>query len=111
MDQQAGVSPLRAVSRHRPPHGAAGRFSGDNHAQNRPFYRCRHSWSVGPPGPRPAALGVRVRQRSQNQWLPIQELQAKVEALGYKVQKAKLAKTLRRVYTIDKNGRPGRTLR
>ena len=40
----------------------------------------------------------------QNQWLPMQQLQAKVEALGYKVQKAKLKNACGEIYTIDKNG-------
>jgi hypothetical protein len=40
----------------------------------------------------------------QAQWLPMPELQAKVEALGYKVQKAKLKKACGELYTVDKNG-------
>jgi len=36
------------------------------------------------------SLGRPCTSAPQSQWLPIQELQAKVEALGYKVQKAKL---------------------
>ncbi len=34
----------------------------------------------------------------------MQELQAKVEALGYKVQKAKLKNACGEIYTIDKAG-------
>lgn len=40
----------------------------------------------------------------QTQWLPMQELQAKVEALGYTVRKAKLKNACGELYTIDKTG-------
>ena len=73
------------------------------HAQDRHFHRCRR----GPrrcryrPGRQPRAT---LYSAPQSQWLPIQELQAKVEALGYKVQKAKLKNACGELYTIDKNG-------
>lgn len=38
------------------------------------------------------------------QWLPMQQLQTKVEAQGYKVQKAKLKNACGEFYTLDKNG-------
>ena len=50
------------------------------------------------------SLGRPCTSAPQSQWLPIQELQAKVEALGYKVQKAKLKNACGELYTIDKNG-------
>lgn len=58
------------------------------------------------------ALGATSAQASslgrtsapESQWLPIQQLQAKVEALGYKVQKSKVAKACGESYTLDKNG-------
>jgi hypothetical protein len=34
----------------------------------------------------------------------MQDLQAKVEALGYRVQKAKLTKSCGEFYTLDNNG-------
>jgi hypothetical protein len=40
----------------------------------------------------------------QNQWLSIEELQRKVEAQGYKVQKAKLKAACGELYATDKNG-------
>lgn len=40
----------------------------------------------------------------KSQWLPISQLLAKVEAQGYKVQKAKLKKSCGEIYTLDKNG-------
>ncbi len=40
----------------------------------------------------------------ESQWLPLQTLQSKVEALGYKVQKAKLKRACGEIYTIDRNG-------
>ena len=50
------------------------------------------------------SLGRPCTSAPQSQWLPIQELQAMVEALGYKVQKAKLKNACGELYTIDKNG-------
>jgi len=40
----------------------------------------------------------------QNQWLSIDALQSKVEALGYKVQKAKLKNACGELYTLDQSG-------
>ncbi|KAB2882061.1 MAG: PepSY domain-containing protein [Pseudorhodoplanes sp.] len=40
----------------------------------------------------------------ESQWLPMNVLQAKVEALGYKVRKTKLKAACGEIYTIDKNG-------
>ena len=85
MDQQAAVSTIRAVSRHRPPHGAAGPMTGDHPCARSPFLPLPPQSSAALPPPRP-------------------ELQAKVEALGYKVQKAKLKTACGELYTIDKNG-------
>jgi hypothetical protein len=50
------------------------------------------------------SLGRPCTSAPQSQWLPMQELQAKVEALGYRVQKAKLKNACGEIYTIDKNG-------
>jgi hypothetical protein len=50
------------------------------------------------------SLGRPCTAAPQNQWLPMQALQAKVEALGYKVKKAKLKAACGEIYTIDKNG-------
>lgn len=50
------------------------------------------------------SLGRPCTSAPQSQWLPIQALEAKVEALGYKVQKAKLKAACGEIYTIDKNG-------
>jgi len=48
------------------------------------------------------SLGKPCTSAPEAQWLPMQQLQAKVEAQGYKVQKAKLA--CGELYTLDKNG-------
>jgi hypothetical protein len=40
----------------------------------------------------------------ETQWLSMQALQSKVEAQGYKVQKAKLKKACGEFYTLDKTG-------
>ncbi len=50
------------------------------------------------------SLGRPCTAAPASQWLSINELQAKVEAEGYKVQKAKLKKACGELYTIDKNG-------
>jgi hypothetical protein len=50
------------------------------------------------------SLGRPCTAAPQSQWLPMQALQAKVEALGYKVQKAKLKAACGELYTIDKSG-------
>lgn len=50
------------------------------------------------------SLGRPCTSAPQSQWLSMQALQAKVEALGYKVQKAKLKAACGEIYTIDKTG-------
>lgn len=50
------------------------------------------------------SLGRPCTSAPQNQWLSMQALQAKVEALGYKVQKAKLKAACGELYTIDQAG-------
>lgn len=50
------------------------------------------------------SLGRPCTAAPESQWLPLQQLQAKVEAQGYKVQKAKLKKACGELYTIDKTG-------
>jgi hypothetical protein len=50
------------------------------------------------------SLGRPCTAAPQNQWLSIEALQNKVEALGYKVQKAKLKNACGELYTLDKNG-------
>jgi len=50
------------------------------------------------------SLGRPCTAAPESQWLSMQALQAKVEALGYKVQKAKLKAACGEMYTIDKTG-------
>lgn len=50
------------------------------------------------------SLGRPCTTAPQNQWLPLDALRTKVEALGYKVQKAKLKSACGEMYTLDKNG-------
>jgi hypothetical protein len=50
------------------------------------------------------SLGRPCTAAPQSEWLPMAALQSKVEALGYKVQKAKLSKGCGELYTIDKSG-------
>ena len=51
-----------------------------------------------------SSLGKPCTSAAEAQWLPMQQLQAKVEAQGYKVQKAKLKNACGELYTLDKNG-------
>lgn len=48
------------------------------------------------------SLGRPCTSAPESQWLSMQALQSKVEALGYKVQKAKLKAACGEIYTIDK---------
>jgi hypothetical protein len=50
------------------------------------------------------SLGKPCTAAPQNQWLSLEVLQSKVEALGYKVQKAKLKNACGELYTLDKSG-------
>ncbi len=50
------------------------------------------------------SLGKPCTAAPQNQWLSLEALQGKVEALGYKVQKAKLKNACGELYTLDKGG-------
>jgi hypothetical protein len=49
-------------------------------------------------------LGHPCTTAPQTQWLSLEALQTKVEALGYKVQKAKLKNACGEIYALDKNG-------
>ena len=50
------------------------------------------------------SLGRPCTSAPESQWLSIEELQAKVEGLGYTVKKAKLKNACGELYAIDKNG-------
>jgi hypothetical protein len=50
------------------------------------------------------SLGRPCTSVAQNQWLSIAALQAKVEALGYKVQKAELKNACGELYALDNSG-------
>jgi hypothetical protein len=50
------------------------------------------------------SLGKPCTAAAQSQWLSLEVLQSKVEALGYKVQKAKLKNACGELYTLDKSG-------
>lgn len=51
------------------------------------------------------SLGRPCTAAPQSQWLSIDALQAKVEAQGYKVRKAKLKKACGEMYSLDKTGK------
>ena len=50
------------------------------------------------------SLGRPCTTAPENQWLPMQQLQAKVEAMGYKVQKGKLKNACGELYALDTDG-------
>lgn len=50
------------------------------------------------------SLGRPCTNAPQAQWLRLEQLQAKVEALGYTVQKAKLKNQCGEIYARDKTG-------
>lgn len=49
-------------------------------------------------------LGRPCTTAPQSEWLSLDTLRGKVEALGYKVQKAKIAAACGEIYARDKNG-------
>lgn len=51
-----------------------------------------------------SSLGRPCTSAPTSQWLSLDALKAKVEAQGYKVQKAKLEKACGEIYVRDKNG-------
>ena len=53
---------------------------------------------------RAESLGRPCTTAPESQWLPLEALKAKVEAQGYKVQKAKLKAACGEIYALDKNG-------
>ena len=50
------------------------------------------------------SLGRPCTTAPQTQWLSLEALQSKIEALGYKVQKAKLKNACGEIYALDKTG-------
>jgi len=50
------------------------------------------------------SLGRPCTSAPQSQWLSIDELKAKAEAQGYKVQKAKLKAACGEIYALDASG-------
>lgn len=50
------------------------------------------------------SLGRPCTSAPQSQWMTLDALQAKVEAIGYKVQKGKIKNACGELYTIDKTG-------
>ncbi len=50
------------------------------------------------------SLGRPCTTAPESQWLSLDALKGKVEALGYKVQKGKIKDACGELYTLDKNG-------
>jgi hypothetical protein len=104
MDQQAPVSAVRAISRHRPSHPAPRRQYEETIMRKLTVLAVTAAMLGTATLAQAGSLGRACTAAPQNQWLSIAELQSKVEALGYKVQKAKLKNACGEMYTIDKNG-------
>jgi hypothetical protein len=60
--------------------------------------------TLGAAAAQAGSLGKPCTSAPETQWHPVEQLQAKVEAQGYKVQKAKLKNTCGEFYTLDQNG-------
>lgn len=56
------------------------------------------------PAAQAGSLGRPCTSAPQSQWMSMEALQAKVQSLGYKVQKAKLKNACGEIYALDKNG-------
>jgi hypothetical protein len=50
-----------------------------------------------------SSLGRPCTTAPESQWLSVEALKAKVEGLGYKVQKAKIKKACGEIYVLDQN--------
>jgi hypothetical protein len=50
-----------------------------------------------------SSLGRPCTTAPERQWLSVEALKAKVEGLGYKVQKAKIKKACGEIYVLDQN--------
>lgn len=50
------------------------------------------------------SLGKPCTSAPQSQWLSLDSLQSKLEAVGYKIQKSKLKNACGEMYATDKNG-------
>jgi hypothetical protein len=103
MDQQPGDSALPAISRH------TGRMVrlGQTPEMTMPkslFLITAIAVAAGVAAAQASSLGRPCTAATQTQWLPLEALQAKVEALGYTVQKAKLKNACGELYATDKNG-------
>jgi hypothetical protein len=61
--------------------------------------------TLGAAAAQAGSLGKPCTSAPETQWLPMRELQTKVEAQGYKVQKAKLKNACGEFYTLDKNSK------
>jgi hypothetical protein len=59
---------------------------------------------LGAAGAQAGSLGRACTAAPESQYLPASQLQSKVEALGYKVQRVKIAKACGEIYALDKNG-------
>jgi hypothetical protein len=59
--------------------------------------------TLGAAAAQAGSLGKPCTSAPETQWLPVEQLQAKVEAQGYKVQKAKLKNACGEFYALDKN--------
>lgn len=60
--------------------------------------------ALGASGAQAGTLGRPCTAAPESQYLPAAQLQSKAEALGYTVQRVKIAKACAEIYALDKNG-------
>ncbi len=60
--------------------------------------------ALGATGAQAGSLGRPCTTAAESQYLPAAQLQTKVEALGYKVERVKIAKACGEIYAFDKSG-------
>jgi hypothetical protein len=58
---------------------------------------------VGAYSAQASSLGRPCTTAPQSQWLSVEDLKAKAEAQGYKVQKARITKACGEIYALDRN--------
>jgi hypothetical protein len=102
MDQQLPVSGIRALSRHRP--YTAGTTRRELTMRKLIILVAAAALVATGSLAQAGSLGRPCTNASQDKWLSIDALQAKVQALGFTVHKAKLKNACGEIYATDKAG-------
>src|SRR3954466_12998142 len=100
MDQQAPVSAIPAISPHRASHPAPRRQYEEIIMRKLTVLAVTATMLGTATLAQAGSLGRACTSAPESQWLSIGALQSKVEALGYKVQKAKLKNACGEMYAL-----------